>query len=503
MKVKGHFRNWLLIAVALLVMFGLAACLGIGDLADGGIGGSGKSYGPIIAFGSIFVNGVEFETGAADIIIDGSPSLDTNLKLGMVVMVTGEFNVNGTTGTAVTVSYDDLVEGPMTSAVNTTEKRFGVMYQDVFYTTSTIFENDEDLQLGALTPSDLSVDNVLEISGLFDSAGRIRATRVEREALTYIPGPDEVLEVHGLVANLDTTLQTFDIGLLAISYSAVATSFDEGTIDDLANGVLVEVKGDDDPADGLEADRIEFEFEDFGNEGDLLEFEGYVTDINPAVGDFEVDGLPVVTDGQTLWTGGYTGLSDVTMDDRVEVEGTLQDQGGTQVLVAREVELEIEDSVSIEAPLQAIDTTANMLSILGFGVAYSDTTSITDFEDNEDINPNTAVDELEAGDWLQIDAVLDDNGDLFATSVQQDNDNADLSNIVLKGPAANITILPSFSFFIQGVEIVPVSGVEYKVEDIPISETIFYNNLAEGTIVKAKGSFLSGVLTATQLSLED
>jgi hypothetical protein len=496
MKVNRRFRNRALLSIALLVAFGLAACGG-GGSADGGIGGTGKAVGAITAFGSIFVNGVEFETGTAAVNIDDSPGSESDLKLGMIVKVEGEFNDDGTSGTASIVSFEDVVEGPVTSAVNTTTKSFGVMGQVVFYTAGTVFEISGG---GALTPADLNtLTPVVEVSGLVDSAGQITATRVERKAADFTPGA--VLEVKGVVANLDTTAGTFDIGALAISYSAVATSFDDGTIGDLAEGVLVEVKGDDDPADGLEADRIEFEFEDFGNDGDLLEFEGFVTDRIPLVGDFEVNGLPVVTDGSTQWRGGYTQLSDVALDDRVEVDGTLQDQSGTLVLLAREVELEIEDDIRIEAPVDAVDASANIMSILGLGVAYSDTTSITEFEDKDGVN--TAVDDLAADDWVRIEGILDSSDNVFATRVEQDNGDTDLTSIILEGPAAGTPGPSGGTFTILGVTIDRQPGVQYQIEDVPVSATVFFTNLTNERFVKARGTFSGSTLTAEELDLEN
>lgn len=499
MRTRVSKGKWALIAVALLTAAFIAACGGGGGSAGGGIGGTGKAIGAIDGFGSIFVNGVEFETGTATVSIDDSPGSESELKLGMVVEIDGEFNDDGVSGTATMVSFDDVVEGPMTSAVDTTTKSFDVMGQTVFYTTATVFENTGVLGGGDIAPTDLIAGNVVEVSGVFDSAGQIKASRVERKALSF---SGQVLEVKGLVANLDTTVGTFDIGALAISYSAVATSFDDGTIGDLAEGVLVEVKGNDNPADGLFADRIEFEFEDFGNNGDLLEFEGVITSIASTTAyDFEVNGLPVVTNGQTQWRGGYTGLSDVALDDEVEVEGTLQDQGGTQVLVAREVELEIEDDVRIEGPVQAIDASANILSIINIGVAYSDTLSITEFEDKDGIN--AVADSLTTTDWVRIEGVLDSGSNVFATRIEQDNSDTDPNGIILEGPALlNLGPTPG-DFTILGVTITRAVGVQYEIEDVPVSETVFFNNLTDGRFVKARGSFSGGTLTADELDLQN
>ena len=71
-----------------------------GSVAGGGIGGTGISSGPIDGFGSIFVNGIEFEIGSALIVVDGVDSAEADLRLGMVVRVCGSWEADGT-GTAV------------------------------------------------------------------------------------------------------------------------------------------------------------------------------------------------------------------------------------------------------------------------------------------------------------------------------------------------------------------------------------------------------------------
>ena len=64
--------TWLAGASALV----LAACGGggssggIGGTGGGGIGGTGVAYGTITDFGSVWVNGVEYQSGTATIRID-------------------------------------------------------------------------------------------------------------------------------------------------------------------------------------------------------------------------------------------------------------------------------------------------------------------------------------------------------------------------------------------------------------------------------------------------
>src|SRR6185312_11675310 len=102
---------------AVILAAGLACIAGI---AVGGGGATGTGFmarGPISAFGSIFVNGVEFFTDHAQITINGTgnhPQAD--LGIGMVLTVTGSVDNNGRTGNANTVDYHADVIGAVDRA---------------------------------------------------------------------------------------------------------------------------------------------------------------------------------------------------------------------------------------------------------------------------------------------------------------------------------------------------------------------------------------------------
>ena len=70
------------------------------------------TVGKITGFGSIYVNGIEYDTaGASYDVDDSSASGDDALAVGMVVKVQGSVNPDGRTGQADSVSYDDDIEG--------------------------------------------------------------------------------------------------------------------------------------------------------------------------------------------------------------------------------------------------------------------------------------------------------------------------------------------------------------------------------------------------------
>lgn len=94
----------------------LSACDGSGDIAstaEADISGTGTdgSSGNIDAFGSIFVNGVRYDTSSASVYIDGVLATEDDLKLGQIVTVTTASSSDANNAVAESVRYTPLLEG--------------------------------------------------------------------------------------------------------------------------------------------------------------------------------------------------------------------------------------------------------------------------------------------------------------------------------------------------------------------------------------------------------
>lgn len=66
--------------------------------------------GVITGFGSVHVNGVEFDTDSTDFDSDDDVADETELKVGQVVTLTGTKNDDGVTGTAENMSMKTWLE---------------------------------------------------------------------------------------------------------------------------------------------------------------------------------------------------------------------------------------------------------------------------------------------------------------------------------------------------------------------------------------------------------
>ena len=307
----SRFGAWVVIVGSVSI----AACAN-----GGGISGTSIVAGPISALGSIFVNGIEFDTTNAVITFEGDPATEADLKRGMYVFVRGKVRRGAGTGEADRVASDHLLEGPV-DAVNTGDDTFVTFSQLVITDAQTVFEN--------ATIDTLVAGDVVEVFGVRDADDAIRATRVERK--------DDVdeFEITGKVEALDTNAMTFRFGLLTVDYSGAEIDDPEGV--GLADGRIVEAETEDAPqndllvAISLEIHSEEFEFE----EGDDAEISGIVTAIVSAT-EFVLNGTQrVLTDDRTRYENGDP--ADLVLNAVVEVEGELDVDG---VLTATEVEFQ-------------------------------------------------------------------------------------------------------------------------------------------------------------------
>ena len=304
-----------------LASFGLSACGGTGsEFAGGGTGGTGISSGPITGFGSVVVNGVHFRTDdnvAPGFVtkkmfngMDNTSKKDRDLfRVGMVVTVRHAPDNN-----AVEIEYRDNLEGPVAAKSAGTVNTFTVLGQIVVVDDAAVFAS-------------LNRNDVVEVSGFGDAAGRIRATYIERKQQS--PHSGDEFEVKGFVSGLSSS--GFRIGPLPDgSGSTVTVSYDAAAISRLpggpANGMYVQVTTTDtEPAGGsVTATRVEklVARTDFP-EKTMADLEGLVTTPRSGSGSilsFAVEGKRVQTDTNTEFAGGTA--ADIQPDARLQVQGT-------------------------------------------------------------------------------------------------------------------------------------------------------------------------------------
>jgi hypothetical protein len=280
--------------VLLLAFLSLSCGIGGSDFAGGGTGGTGISTGAISGFGSVVVNDVHFRTDAKtkkllNGVADSSGRMDNNIfGVGMVVTVrhgTGDNN-------AQVIEYRDNLRGPIAVIASGSDNIIEILGLSVVVDDAEIFAS-------------LRQDDIVEVSGFADNAGRIRAAYIF-SVPPPLPPPVQEFEVKGFVSGSSST--GFRLGSLPDgSGTTVMVSYPPGGP---ANGTYVQVVTTDQvPVGGaITAIRIETlaARTDFP-ENAAADLEGLVT---------------------TPWTGSVNDLSFAVEGKRVQWNETTEFVGG-------------------------------------------------------------------------------------------------------------------------------------------------------------------------------
>lgn len=281
--MKGLINKF---TIALAIGALIVACTGGTGGGLAGIGGSGYiATGTVTGFGSIYVNGIKFNTDSASFIVGNNTSASQlDLNRGMVVNIRGSINTDGTTGTATEVYYAGQLQGPVAGLLSPdlTTKLFSVLGITVRVDlVETVFENTSLLDF-----SSLSLNNVIEISGYYDQNQVLNATYVRLKEASFTPS--SVVEVQGVVENLSGSQFTVN-NVQVDASSAVLTQLDNG----LQNGVPVRVRGTYDGT--LRASLVQGADIRYDENRDAS-LEGIITRFT-SISNFELNGVPVNASG--------------------------------------------------------------------------------------------------------------------------------------------------------------------------------------------------------------
>lgn len=488
MKVK-----YLITCMSLaLAVGGITACGGGGSGGTTGTTASSiSSVGTITGFGSIYVNGIEFETDGAAYRVDDEDGFDdSSLAVGMKVKVEGSVNDDGRTGTATRVFYDDDVEGPIDTGsltvVDANTRTFTVLGLLISAdATSTVYDDGAGFDT-------LAEGQKLEISGYFDG-NQIVASRIEKQN-----DLDDEFELKGTVASYDGNSVTLMLqnGVSAGPYAVSGTAELDIPADPV--GLFVEIKLSD-QGGSLLVIKIETDDEDLlDDEDDDVSIRGILED--DGNGGFLINGVSFAVSDSTEYEPESL-ENNLVSGMEVKVEGNMQDN----VVIADEVESEHGD-IEIEARVVNVvfsDAKNGTVTVdLGNGQSLSvQTDNGTQFEDESasDLNNDESfdLDELAIGvDFVEIEAYQADTGQLVATSIEREDAGQDTR---LEAPVdsfdANVSVtLLGITYSVDG-------GTSYELNDLSSDAANFFSALDVNDIVKVKDIQPDG--TAEELDIED
>jgi hypothetical protein len=463
-----------------LFVFTLVSCGGGGGSA--GIGGTGiTSGGTITGFGSIFVNGIEYDTNSAT--VSGDLVNVNDLKLGMVVTVRGELNDGTTTGTADTIVVDIELKGAITTTpvldTKTNTKSFTVLGRNVIVSDSeTVFDGL------SLSFANIALNDVVEVSGYLDASGNLQASRAEKKG-TLILGTTEI-EVNGtyVQALSPTSFELMVDGNILVINNPRALTVSGG----FSNGQRLEVEGIQTTNTEIEATSIELDEDAINDSDDEVEIEGLITNYVSNT-NFTVNGQQVNASQATLSPSNLV----LTDNVKVEVEGNLVNG----VLVAEKVEarsgeIEIKANVSSANGVDVINKTIT-LTVNGQDITFSTNNLTTLEDDDQEIEPFTLAD-INDGDYLSIKA-YDDNGTYIATDVKRKEDALD-AEIKIEGmvTAIDLSTPGQEGVTILGIPFATDAMTSFEIDDEDKTRSEFFSALNVGDTVEVEDQKSNGML---------
>ncbi|WP_157960469.1 DUF5666 domain-containing protein [Marinimicrobium alkaliphilum] len=466
------------------------------NLDNGGSTGSStrvSSSGVITGFGSIFVNGVRYDTATAEIEFDGEGlKTEDDLRLGMRVAI--EAAQEGEERRATRVVFDKDLKGPVSSvspnADNPARGTLVVLGQTVTVDANTILGGgigdanmDGRIDLNDLDSTEGRV--VVEVSGFLSDTGYI-ATRLDRLNSDDDDDDDNEVEIKGIVSDLDTDNGTFMIRSLLVTYDLTVLNDDieEGQ---LSNGWFVDVEGELQADGSLLATEIEREddFDDDDRDGEF-EIEGFIqaVDTESTPNTVTINGLVVpVTDASLL--ANLIGV-------KVEVEGSFNAQGHLEIDIEDGIEWERTNNVEISDRVETVGTDS-FTTRLGITVTPTGRSRVEDDgEDGDRLKPEDFMARLQAGDAIEARGYLAEDGTLTWNRIERDSDEEDM-DCSLRGPVEAGSIdVSSGIFTILGVSIDTSSIMDEDnfgdTEDNSLGRVNFFNILETeaGAVVEAE-----------------
>lgn len=379
---RGRLRHLMRAALALA----LAAAVIAGCGGGVGVGGTGAfASGPITGFGSVFVNGIEFDDAAARIEDeDGAAAGREQLRLGMTVEVDSG-PLGGTAGAptanASRIRIASDIVGPV-GAVDLPGARLVVFGQVVRVTAATVYDDDYVDGLASVASG-----SVVEVYGRFDVvAGGFVAARIA-------PRPDaQAYKLRGFVRELDTAARRFTMGLRRFDYSALPAA---AVPPDLADGRFLRLRVARVPVAGVWTVLAFGEGAPRVPDAERVLLRGRVTAFASAAS-FSVDGQAVDARGASF-PAGTAGLG---LGAEVEVDGASVD-GVVQARAVRVRDDSERESIELKGRVERLDPAARTLVLRGVTVSYAGA-SIT-YEGGSEAD-------LRVGVALEVQGVLSPDG---------------------------------------------------------------------------------------------
>lgn len=457
-----------------LLWTGLTGGCGVGQDGTGATPDT-QATGVVTGFGSVIVDGVSYEVANAEIATDGTGGRrQDDLRVGMVVTLTGSLANDGTSGSAARLNFESLIRGTLDAAPGATSLQ--VLGQRIGFDSATVFD-------GVDSAADLAAGDAIQVSGFTDPAGGYRATWIGKE--NSAPAP----QLTGFLSAVNSA-QVQLAGITLNITGAALVGFGAGAP---SIGQRVRATLQAAPAGGS-AVATRLALIDAGLTGALrsLALHGLVRNWNPAAQTFVLEGQSVRLSTATSFVVGS--LADIGNGARLRVVGP---RGNDDVLSATRVlvyapaidgyargRVAVVDVANRRVTVQ-VTPAAQVLVQVQERTLLSDRTLATGGLTLASLAVNQEV--LALG-WLNgstLDAGLLQRLPLLTPGVG------------VGGPVS--AIVNGTGLTILGVSVTPANTAQYfDAQGAAISQATFYAGVL-GALVRVEGGQLGNVLLATVL----
>lgn len=529
------------------------------------------SEGVITGFGSVYVNGQRYRSENAEIAVGNSPAADeAQLKVGMVVTVAASASDDGEDPDAQQIRYEEHLQGPV-SFIDREAEQIEVLGQTILFDDLTEFDetdietlsvgdfievsgyiNDEgnfyatlveleteeteiklkgeiaNLDVDAQTFSlveltidysaaeyeDMTADDLAD--GLFvkvegdDFDGdtlTLTASSIENKEENDIDSDTEEVTIAGIVKDYDSESGVFSVNRYEFTLND-DTEFDDGSLDTLANGVIVKVEGRFE-SEQLIAEEIEFKATDARSKT-----EGQVTDLNADNETFVIDNTTFSVTPETQYED-ESGLDersftfdDIAVNDWLKVISRQDDQGNTTALKVKRIDQEDREG---EVKGRVSDVSAEGMTIANVAVGFNENTEFEGEDDN--ISVERFIELVQSNPAVIVEVEGEYDGDtLIAAEVEvetvggQDGDDDGDDNDDSTGKAefeGEIESIEGDSVFVNGNELRFSQDTEFELNDEEVDLQTFYDALEVGVVVEIEGVWVDqSYIKVTEAELE-
>lgn len=415
------------------------------------------AYGPITQFGSIYVNGIKYETDDAELEFVNS-SGKPNLSIGMMVQVHADWqqHENGIFH-AQKVIFDHQIEGPIESVTRQGDQ----VLLDVLGTTVIV---DSDTATDLTESSTYSSGSVVKVSGLVNENGEIVATYMALISEAYVP--DQQVELEGLITHISAADKMIKVNGFDVDVSS--TKWKNGDFDGIKIGSKVEVIGQYN-ADGhkLTATRVRVKNNDLSlQKGNKLTLDTIIAQYE-SIESFELNGYQSDASKAEISNGVVEDLGNGT---RVKVSGHINQWGIFEIQTLR-----IKPPANFSAKVQ-VDSINYETGAVGFFNLSASVQSDTLYQSRlKSPNKYFSFQDVKVGDWIAIQGV-DYGGQLQISSLSalRNKRGSVIKGMVQFTEAGGMSIL--------GVDIQPTGDISTELMD----------SIKEGNMLTAKGNVFDG-----------